>query len=142
MAKATDVERVIRVRIIVVNPPDMSEAGDEFGLQDKDQRLYPGVAQADGSLHFECELRVKQGADGKPNFLGGFAQGSADDRFLYLTTKWQGQIQSRIKVKLGTITWAQVEAAGASGALEASIDGRGAASVKLLGEGWQVVGST
>jgi hypothetical protein len=138
MAKSVGAERTVRVQIDVVNPPDVTGEGLEFGLQDKDQRLHDGVMQAGGSLRFECGLQVKPGADGKPNFLGVFAHGTADDRFLYLTWKQEGQITRRIKVKLVTITWTQVEAASAGGVLEASVDGRGTASVKLLGDGWQV----
>ena len=138
MAKSSEAERTVRIGIRVVNPPDLTSEGLEFGLQDKDQRLYAGVMQTDGSLWVECEMQVKQGADGKPNFLGAFAHGTASDRFLYLTWKKEGRITQRIKVKLASITWAQVEAASVGGVLIASVDGRGVASVKLLGEGWQV----
>ena len=141
MAKRSEVERTVQMRIDVVNPPGLVGEGVEFGLQDKNQRLYPGVPQSEGSLRFECELRVRQGAGRAPNFLGTFAHGTADDRFLYLTTKKEGQITRRIKIKLATVTWAQIEASRQGDVLQAMIDGRGAASVKLLGAGWQVVGS-
>ena len=139
MAQTSEVERTVHVRINCVNPPDLSvNEALEFGLQDKDQRLYPGSAQSDGSLRFECDLRVRRAPDDPPNFLGAFAHGTPDDRFLYLTWKKKGQIMRRIKIKLATITWVQVEQASQSGRLEASVDGRGAASVPLLGDGWQV----
>ncbi len=141
MAKNSGAERTVRVRIGVVNPPDVTGAGLEFGLQDKDQRLYDGVMQADGSLRFECELQVRQGADQKPNFLGAFAHGTPADRFLYLTTKQEGRITRRIKVKLATATWGQIEALRYGDVIQAMIDGRGVASVPLLGGGWQVIRS-
>ena len=139
MTKSAGAERVVRVRIAVVNPPDLADAGLEFGLQDKDQRLYPGVVQADGSLRFECQLRVTKGTNDKPNFLGVFAHGTAADRFLYLTWKKEGQITQRIKVKLATATWVQIESLRQGDVMQAMIDGNGVASVPLLGGGWQIV---
>ena len=142
MAKPSAEQRTIRVRINVLNPPDLSgNEALEFGLQDKDQRLYSGTPQADGSLRFECDLQVKAGTEDKPNFLGAFAHGTADDRFLYLTWKNEGQIQRRIKIKLASITWAQIDALRYGDMIEAMIDGYGAGSVPLLREGWQVVHS-
>jgi hypothetical protein len=126
-------ERAVRLQVRCVNPPV-----GVFGLQDKNRRLSTGQPQPDGSLVFTCELRAKRADDGTPNFLGTFAHGTSDDRFLYLTLlngdSDQAGIVKRIKVKLGSITWAQVE----SGTLQATVDGRGAASVKLL-DGWHEV---
>lgn len=138
MAKPSDAQQIVRLRLICINPPPASE---HFGLQDRDQNIHPGTAQADGSLRFECELRAKRGSGGMPQFTGTFAHGTSGDRFLYLTLRnSDGDIVRRIKVKLGSITWAQVEQAAATAtALEASVDGRGAATVPLLGNGWQVV---
>jgi hypothetical protein len=132
MANESNEERAVRLRVRCVNPP----AG-VFGLQDKDRRLTVGQPQPDGALVFECEVRAKRADDGTPNFLGTFAHGTPTDRFLYLTllNGDSTAIVKRIKVKLGAITWAQVESGGV---LQASVDGRGAASVKLL-EGWHTV---
>jgi len=141
MAKTSQAERVVRVRIICVELPELSGDGVEFGLQDKDQRLYPGTPQADRSLRFECDLRVKQEADGKPNFLGAFAHGTPEDRFLYLTLKQDGQITRRIKIKLVTATWGQIESLRYGDVMQAMIDGRSTGSVPLLGKGWQVISS-
>jgi hypothetical protein len=134
MPTQSDQERAIRLRVRCVNPP----AG-VFGLQDKERRLSAGQPQPDGSLVFECELWAKRAADGKANFLGVFAHGTPTDRFLYLTLlnadTDQAEIVKRIKVKLPLITWEQIEQGGV---LQATVDGRGAASVKLL-EGWHSV---
>ncbi|MEP7293483.1 MAG: DUF5990 family protein [Chloroflexota bacterium] len=128
----------IRLRIECVNA--ITNDALEFGLQDKDQKVYPGERQADGLLVFECVVEVKRNDDA-PNFLGRFVHGTPADRFLYLTWKHKanGQIEQRIKIKLGTIRWTQVEAALKAGRLEARIEGRRTGSVPLLGDGWQVV---
>jgi hypothetical protein len=137
-----DESRTVQVRVVCVNPPVEAREGQSlaFGLQDKQGELKTGAWQADGSLAFECELQAKVNPDGKPNFTGKFTHGSPEERFLYLTLlrAADGQIIRRLKIHLKTITWAQVEQAGQGGVLEAAVDGRGAASVPLLGEGWQV----
>lgn len=134
MPNAANEERAVRLRVRCVNPPT-----GVFGLQDKERRLSAGQPQPDGALVFDCELRAKRAADDTPNFLGDYAHGTAADRFLYLTLQdsetVQARIVKRIKVKLGSITWAQVEGGGV---LQATVDGRGAASVKLL-EGWHEI---
>jgi hypothetical protein len=134
MPNSSDKERAVRLQVRCVNPP----AG-VFGLQDKDRRLSAGQSQPDGALVFACEVRAKRAADSSPNFLGDYAHGTPTDRFLYLTLLGddtdETQIVKRIKVKLGSITWAQVESGSV---LQATVDGRGAASVKLL-EGWHTV---
>jgi hypothetical protein len=134
MTANSDEERAVRLQVRCVNPPVGT-----FGLQDKERRLSAGQPQPDGALVFACEVRAKRAADGTPNFLGEYAHGTPTDRFLYLTLlngdTEQAGIVKRIKVKLGSITWAQVES---SEVLQATVDGRGAASVKLL-EGWHSI---
>jgi hypothetical protein len=128
-----DDQRRVRLRIICYNPP----ASVYFGVQDKDQQLHAGTPQADGSILFEFEVPVKRSDDGKPNFLGTFAHGTPADRFVYLTVKdGAEQIVRRIKVKLGSITWEQIEG---NGVIEAAVDGGRSGSVPLLGDGWQVL---
>ena len=115
-----------------------------FGLQTKDRQIIEGELLADGRLRFRLELKVKQTEDGQPNFTGPYAHGSVNERFLYLTLQAQEgsatRIVKRIKVHLKTITWEQVEAVLATPAsfLQAEVDGRGTASVPLLGDGWTV----
>lgn len=69
---------------------------------------------------FIAEFRVGQRKDGSPNFLGPFAQGTADDRFFYLA--WGVSRPGcgfatfrRLKVRLGHLTWKQLRAAAKSG---------------------------
>ncbi len=154
-------EQSVRLRVICKAPPDPERHGATFGLQDKSSTaawvVNPGKRKPNGDLHFECEVRVQPNArTGEPNFLGDFAHGSAEQRFLYLS--WRpnerrlGQPESpsscwqrRMKIHLSTITWERIEQATQSGGvLEATVEGTGkdggpnCASVSLLGAGWTV----
>jgi hypothetical protein len=65
---------------------------------------------------FEAEFRVARKRDGTPNFLGPCAQGTAADRFFYLswgvrTTGGGFAMFRRLKVGLGHLTWGDVERA-------------------------------
>ena len=114
-------------------------------MQNKNKEVVTGVSSDKSRLTFSFELKVKKTKDGQPNFTGQFAHGSVKERFLYLTTKAQLEsgawhIIRRIKVHLRSIQWEQVEAvlANPNAYLEAQVDGRGTASVPLLGDGWTV----
>ena len=132
----------VKVLLICENPPSYNVA--EFGLQDKNVNLSAGERLSEGRLRFVCDLQVKQANNGQPNFTGPFAHGTAQERFLYLTHKalqnGEWKIVKRIKVHLKSITAEQVAAAQATpgAVLVAGVDGRGAASVPLLGAGWTV----
>jgi hypothetical protein len=91
----------------------------------------PGDA---GDVTFTIPLRVTRNAkNGRPTFLGPFAQGRADDRFIYLNWgerchgAWEGF--RRAKIKLGHLSWERVEEAIGEGrpieALLTMTDGRG-----------------
>ena len=65
---------------------------------------------------FTPEFRVERKKDGTPNFLGPFAQGTADDRFFYLcwgVKRPTGGFDTfrRLKVRLGHLPAARVERA-------------------------------
>ncbi len=127
------------LRVICLHPPSSTHAGEStvFGLQDKSQAVRAGEMQPDGVLEFECTVQIKPGDP--PDFLGKYVHGTPGKRFLYLSWGYEknGQWIKRIKVPLSGITWAKIEAAKAADSwLEATIDGRGAATVPLLGEGW------
>lgn len=136
-----DAAQTLRLQIDVLDLPQPAPNEPvQFGLQDKNGSLTPGTPQPDGSLRFECNLQVTLKGD-TPNFLGAFAHGTSQDRFLYLTWKntHSSQIIQRIKVKLVSITAAQVEAAlQSSKSLCASVSASRTGSVPLLGDGWQV----
>jgi hypothetical protein len=135
----------MRVRLMCVSPPPVEHDGHitEFGLQDKKQVLHPGMRLQDGVLRFDFTITAQQKSDRAiPKFGGPFVHGPADAPFLYLGYR-EAQAGAawikRIKIPLGQITWAQVEAASAPGKLlEGAVSGQGVATVKLLGEGWVV----
>jgi hypothetical protein len=101
----------------------------EFGLQDTKGALVAAQRLADGRLYWDFELRVQRGKDGRPNFLGPFASGPADDRFVYLAWRSipRGVWINRVKARLADIDWPLIEAAqgqaaeGAEGRLVADI---------------------
>src|SRR3954468_1064545 len=105
-------EREIRLRITLVQPPQ----GVRFGLQ-KGKAEIVSVAQSTGEdLAFDFSLRVQERPNGQPNFLGPFAHGTPDVRFVYVNAGTSaGQLSSpwtrRVKVQLGGIGWPLIEAA-------------------------------
>lgn len=143
------VERQLPVRVTVLRPPP----GVLFRVQSGKSELEAPSAESAAAISFDLTLRaVDTRADGKPNFLGGFAQGPADGRFLYVNSGTRaGQAGSpwdrRAKVPLGAIGWDLIEQVLASpgSVLEGRIQGTlcdgspVCASVKLVEEGWRVV---
>ena len=125
----TDAGSSIPLRIVVVNPP----AGVEFRVQRGSRDLLPPSPRALIGLAFALNVRVGAAlAGGRPNFLGEYAQGTPTDRFVYVNSGTRaGQTGSRwdrrAKVKLGTITGAQVRRllADPTLVLEARIEGTG-----------------
>ncbi len=126
-------ERELTLRISVVEPP----AGVYFGLQKGSGSIYETVQTVISKAHdlcFEFTVRVGTGKDSLPNFLGPFAQGPAQARFVYLdigtcagqtNTPWS----RRLKVPLSGITWELIEQAAersaSSLALETRVTGTG-----------------
>ena len=142
-------ERELSLRIIVQKPP----AGVYFGLQKGHGSNYETVQTVESKtsdLQFEFSVRVQEGKDGRPNFLGPFAQGPASERFVYLdigtcagqtNTPWS----RRLKIPLGGIDWRLIEqtAKSRSAVLEARVPGTGkdggpsCATVKPF-SGWKI----
>jgi hypothetical protein len=76
-------EQELKLVIILESPPP----GVDFGLQKGSGNDYETIQtqrSKSGDLRFEFEVRVREGKDGQPNFLGPFAQGSAQQRFVYI----------------------------------------------------------
>ncbi|MCA1649767.1 MAG: DUF5990 family protein [Acidobacteria bacterium] len=145
MAKTGETE--LPLRIAVVDPP----AGVRFRLQRGARELEPAVRTTSTALTFEFVVRVGKRPDGKPNFLGPFAQGPPARRFVYVNSGTHaGQSGScwtrRAKIPLTDITWALIDEARAkSGALETAIAGTGRDGGPTCGTvrrsaGWRVVG--
>ena len=152
-ATEKDSERTVRLRVICAPMPPKAFGGRteiELAMQYL-KELRPGVEREDGSMQFECVVRVKRNPkSGNPNFLGPWVHGPAEARHLYLN--WQGtegqeRVQfGRMKIHLASITWEQIEAVSqvSGGVLAATVSGvdrKGApacASVPLRDDGWIV----
>lgn len=118
-------------RLTCVDPPRYEEQSLEFGLQDRDGTLTPGVALPDGALLFSFEVQAEVRPDGSVNLSGRFVHGPPQGRFLYLGLRPPGGAWiKRIKVPLGSITADLVNSAG-NGALAATVAGDRAATVQL-----------
>ncbi|MGH9874029.1 MAG: DUF5990 family protein [Pyrinomonadaceae bacterium] len=144
-------ERELTLRIVVEKPP----AGVYLGLQKGRGSNYETVQAIESKtddLQFEFSVRVQQGKDGNPSFLGPFVQGPPHERFVYLDIgTYAGQTNTpwsrRLKIPLTGITWKLVEQAvkapAALKALETRVPGTGkdggpnCATVKPFA-GWKV----
>ena len=121
----------LTLRIILEKPP----AGIDFGLQSGNGNNYTTVQRQRSGLNdlsFELEIKVKKTVEGKPNFLGPYAQGPIDERFVYIDIgTYAGNSHSvwgrRLKVPLKSISWADIEQAIANGnkILETRVPGTG-----------------
>ncbi|HET7232855.1 MAG TPA: DUF5990 family protein [Longimicrobium sp.] len=140
-------EAELPLRIIVNRPPP----GVTFAVQKGRHGLLPPTRRTADEIAFDFSVRVGD-RDGRPNFVGEYAQGTPADRFVYVNSgTGAGQMGSpwsrRAKVKLGTLTREMVDAAlDAGGVLEARIHGVGrdggpaCATVPLLDGGWRLAG--
>jgi hypothetical protein len=113
----------------------------DFGAQDKAGALHPGAAAPDGTVRFRVELAART-SDTALDFAGPFVHGPRQGRFLYLgyrpvgTTAWT----RRWKISLGGITPDLIASAQAEdAALRATFSTSKAATVHLLGAGWECV---
>ena len=102
-----------------------------FRLQRGKGDLVPPAQATNEYLSFDFTLRVGIGKDGRPNFLGPFAQGPPAGRFVYVNSGTRaGQADScwtrRAKVPLTGIGWRLIERAlaGTDTILEAQIEGK------------------
>lgn len=139
----------VPIRIVLVHPAD----GVRFAVQRGKDALLPPTHADDAAITFDLTVRIGEPQpDGAPNFLGPFTQGSVAERFVYVNAgTLAGQPESpwtrRAKVKLAGISQTMIEAVQATpgAVLEVRIDGQAkdggppAASIPLLGAGWQVV---
>ena len=102
-------EHELNLLIILEDPPP----GVDFGLQKGSGDPYETVQTQRSStrdLRFELSVRVREGKDGLPNFLGPFTQGPAQQRFVYIDIgTYAGQTNTvwsrRLKIPLRGITW-------------------------------------
>ncbi|HEX3100148.1 MAG TPA: DUF5990 family protein [Pyrinomonadaceae bacterium] len=135
----------IPIRITVLRPL----AGVSMKVQRGKDELLPPIAVEENAIAFEFEITVDLSA-ATPNFLGKYAQGPKDQRFIYVNSgSYAGQPGTcwnrRAKISLMSVTREQIEALVAKPGtiLEAKFEGIGrdggptCASVK--GVEWKVV---
>lgn len=103
----------LQIVLTVVQPPP----GVLFAVQRGRDELLPPYASTAESLSFALTVKLGSArADGSFNFLGPYAQGTPDDRFVYVNSGVRaGQADTpwerRAKIKLGGIPRELVEAA-------------------------------
>ena len=137
------------LRIVMEDPVPGVAIALQRGASAKAELVGP-VGRSPSALAFELEISVEGSLpDGRPRLLGPYVQGPPAARFVYLCVgQAAGQPGSpwtrRVKVPLGALSWALIEALGPGGRLEARIGGKArdggpaCASVPLLGPGWRV----
>jgi len=106
-------ERELTLLIILEKPP----AGVDYALQEGGGNNYKTVQTQRSTgrdLKFNFSVRVQEGKDGQPNFLGSFVQGPTGERFVYLdigtcagqtNTQWS----RRLKIPLRGISWEMID---------------------------------
>jgi hypothetical protein len=115
------------LQIAVLDPP----AGVAFAVQESRSGLLPPTQERDDRLVFAFAVRLGEQIKGEPpNFLGPFAQGPRNARFVYVNSgKRAGQEEStwdrRAKIALGGITWLMIKSAiyVTKGVIECWIEG-------------------
>ena len=81
------------------------------GVQRKNE-VVDAVPGDTGLATFSIPVKIKEGRDGRPDFLGPNVHGKVGDRFLYLVwfeNKGKQERFRRAKVKLSHLTWQQVQ---------------------------------
>lgn len=99
----------IPIRIRVLRPL----AAVSMKVQRGKDELLPPTAVADDAIAFEFDITVDLSA-ATPNFLGKYAQGPKDQRFIYVNAgSYSGQLGTcwnrRAKISLMSVTREQVE---------------------------------
>ena len=119
------------MKIVVEGPTNGVDYGVQKGRGNDYETVQTQRSAAHEDMEFEFTLRVNEGKDGQPNFLGPFAQGPAGGRFVYLDIgTLAGQKDSawsrRLKIPLAGINWNMVkEAIKKQQPLETHVRGRG-----------------
>ena len=127
--------------------------GVAMHVQEGKDRLLGPCEKTDTAISFEFPVMVDL-STGTPNFLGAFAQGPKNSRFIYVNSgTYAGQPGSswgrRAKISLMKITSEQIRKVLKSpgSKLEVSIEGVGkdggpvCASVPSAADGWRIINS-
>jgi len=112
MAKQAPDSIPLQIRYHGTGPLIWSGGPGDFGLQDKAEVLHLGRAGPDDAVIFDLSLQVKPDGASAPVFLGPFAHGRPDGRFLYLSWRnAEGNYAQRLKLPLDSITWSDIRRA-------------------------------
>jgi len=135
------------LRVTVVEPP----AGVVMQVQKGRGELLPPTERKSGAISFDFSVNVDL-TSGEPNFLGKFAQGPKNARFIYVNSgAYAGQSETcwsrRAKISLMNITADQIkEMLGSPNSkLEICVDGTGGDGGPVCGgirsprEGWKII---
>ena len=127
----TVASKSIGVRLLCRSMPQTpAEEGTlDVGLQDKSQAVHAGKQAKGGAMYFECTVEARINHTTKElDFRGRFVQGTARDRFLYLSWKRRdGNVAPwywRVKIPLSGIAEQDVSSLKVGEALLADITGR------------------
>jgi hypothetical protein len=142
-------ELEITLQIILIKPTPAVV----FGLQNGSGSIYETVQKqfaTSNDLTFTFKIKVKgdRSKDKLPKFSGGFVQGSADNKFVYIDIgTCAGQSDTvwsrRLKIPLTGITWKDIDSLSGNSMLQTSVPGTGkdggpnCATVKPF-EGWHL----
>ncbi len=123
--------RNFKIRLVCKTMPiiPQQEGILDVGIQDKNQHVYAGQKQKDGSMFFECDIEASLDESNRTlSFRGSFVHGTPQARFLYLSWKRKDASNSlwywRVKIPLSGITWDDIFLLKANEVLEADITGR------------------
>ena len=108
-----NMESKLTLRIVLENPT----VGVDYGLQQGKGNDFKTIQTKRGNgenLEFECNIKVKNYDGAIHVFLGPFAQGPANDRFIYIDIgTFAGQKDScwdrRLKIPLNSITSVMIQ---------------------------------
>jgi len=111
-------ELQLTLEIICTDLPGLEYEGHlplHLGIQEDDDIIETAPADRE-RIVFRPTLRVRKNADGSANFLGPFAHGPRQERFVYLNwvvikDKKQAERIGRIKLHLNHIAYADAEKA-------------------------------
>lgn len=140
----------ISLKILLQKPPE----GVQFGLQKGSGGNYETVLKQTSKgqdLCFEFKATVKANKENIPTFTGPFAQGSPNNKFVYIDIgTYAGQSDStwsrRLKIPLTGITWDMISQLSALSTyvLETRVTGKGKDGSPSCGtakpfNGWKLV---
>ncbi len=124
-------ESEITLQIILIKPTPKVV----FGLQKGSGKNYETVQKQipvsnDLSFRFSVKVKGDRSKEKYPKFSGGFVQGPADSKFVYIDIgTYAGQSNTiwsrRLKVPLSGITWEDIDSLSGNSMLQTSVPGTG-----------------